>query len=125
MATVNPVQSFLSTYVASGASGQSLYVTFSFAITANFEAQIPVLMVTPAGVTAGAEVYVFRTADGGATYETELSIAGVFSRSGSATQRKDINVTTGQYLVSVLVGGGSSATWSVGLGTAWVITAYA
>lgn len=123
----NPFFAYISTYAGKLGSGQSAYVTFSFANTQGFDAFIPIKVITPASVSAGAEVYVFRSTDGGASYETELSIGQAFSRANSSTQVKDLILRDpGQYLVAVLVGGGSSATWSVDFAsTVQLITAFA
>lgn len=121
----NPVITNIDTYSASVAKTQSEYATFSYAITAGFEALIPVEVVNPSNVSAGAEVYVHPSQDGGASYDTEGSIVSAFNRSGGATQIKSFRLRTGIYQIRVLVGGGSSATWSVGFAaTAQEITAY-
>lgn len=121
---MNPVQTFVNTYNGTGGCLQSGSITFSFAITQEFEAWIPIKVITPANVSCGAEVYTYRSCCGGTSWETEGNFVGAFPLDNSATMRKDIHVETGQYLIRVLVGGGSAASYSAELETAYVITAY-
>lgn len=125
MTVLNPVQCFINTFSGKGANGQSSFITFSFSNTSGFDAEVPIKILGPASVSAGAEVYLHRSQDGGANYETERTPAAAFTRAGGATQIKTAIIPNGQFLVSVLVGGGSSATWSVDFGaTCRLITAY-
>ena len=121
---MNPVQTFVDTFNGKGGCLQSESITFSFAITQGFDAWIPITVITPANVSAGAEVYTYRSADGGASWDTEGNFVGAFPLSGSTTMIKDIHIETGQYLIEVMVSGGSSASYSAELNTAYVITAY-
>jgi len=121
---MQPIQAFLDTFNGVGGTLQSGSVTFSFGITAEFEAWVPIRVLTPANVSAGAEVYIYRSNDGGATFETEGNFAGAFPLDNSANMVKNIHVETGQYLIEVMVGGGSSASYSAAQETAYVITAY-
>ena len=121
---MNPVQAFVDTFNGTGGALQSGSVTFSFAITQEFEAWLPIKVLTPADVSCGAEVYTYRSCDGGNTWETEGNFVGAFPLSGSDTMIKDIHVETGQYLVQVMVGGGSAGSYSAAMNTAYVITAY-
>ena len=124
---MNPVQTYVDTFNGTGGALQSGSITFSFAITQAFEAYIPITVITPAAVSCGAEVYIYRSCSGDSgpwETENEGSFVGAFPLDNSATMRKDIHVETGQYLVRVLVGGGSAASYSARLDTAYVITAY-
>lgn len=127
----NPYQAFVGTYVGGAGVAQSGFVTFSFANTAGFDAYIPIVMNCPGttSISAGAEVTVYRSTDGGVTWETspDGTLAAVFSRptTASQTQRKDIYLSTGQFLIQVMVGGGSATTWTAQAQTAFLITAYA
>lgn len=130
MATVNPVVTFLSTYAGKGPVAQSTFITFSFCNTAGYDAWLPVKILSPAtaNISAGAEVSYFRSNDGGVSFETERTVGLVFDRPGlSATQLRDLTlVEPGMYLIAVMVGGGSAATWSVDFGaTIPLITSYA
>lgn len=124
----NPVQVFVGTYVGGGGTSCSTFLTFSFANTQGFDTYIPVTITNPGTTTmsAGAEVTIYRTTDGGTTWETVGSIGTAFPKPTAANQvqRQDIYVSTGQYLISVMVGGGTSSTCTAQVGTAWQITAY-
>ncbi len=125
----NPVQVFVGTYVGGGGTSGSTFLTFSFANTGGFDAYVPVIITSPGttSISAGAEVTAYRTTDGGTTWETVGTVGVVFPKPTIAAQvqRRDLYLTTGQYLISVMVGGGNSTTWTAQIGTAWVISAYA
>jgi hypothetical protein len=126
----NPFISLVSTYVASAETTQSQYITFSFANTSGFDCWVPVMVAYPntTGISAGAEVYTFRSTDNGATYETVQNAATAFPLPTAALQvaRRDINVGNGIFYVAVLTGGGNAnVTYTVQLGTAYLVTAYA
>lgn len=121
---MNPVQAFNATYNATIVNTQSAYCTFSFAITQEFEAFVMYEVQTPTNVSASPEITAFRSTDGGNTWETDGTFKGVFPAVGASTHKKTINLETGQYLVQILTGGGSAATWTVSAQTAYVITAY-
>lgn len=132
----NPFFVYLSTFAGKGSVLQSAFITFSFANSTGFEANIAIKILNPntANISAGAEVYVMRSTDAGATYETQpdapLGIA--YSRPGAAaTQIKDLVLRDpGMYLIAVLPGGGantlSGTLWSVDFAaTVQLVSAYA
>lgn len=125
----NPIQAFVGTYVGGGGCSASGFLTFSFANTQGFDTYVPVTITSPGttSISAGAEVTVYRTTDGGTNWETVGSVGLVFPRPSLASQvqRRDLYLTTGQYLIAVMVGGGNSSTFTAQVGTAWQITAYA
>jgi photosystem II stability/assembly factor-like uncharacterized protein len=125
----NPIQAFVGTYVGGGGCSASGFLTFSFANTGGFDAYLPVTITNPGttSISAGAEVTVYRTTDGGTNWETVGTVGVVFPKSTTASQvqRRDLYLSTGQYLVAVMVGGGNSSTFTAQIGTAWVISAYA
>lgn len=125
----NPFQAFVSTYNGGAGGAQSAFVTFSFANTAGFDCYAPIVITSPGttSISAGAEVTIYRTTDGGATWETDGTLAAVFSKptTASQVQRRDVYLGTGQYLISVQVGGGVASTWTAQIQTAWLVTAYA
>lgn len=125
---MNPVQAFNATYNGVGGGTQSQWVTFSFAITQEFEAFVMYQVATPsASYSAGAEIYVWRSTSGGAgDWETDGTFKGVFPITLSSVHRKTINLETGQYLVGIMVGDsrGNANTVSVAALTAYVVTAY-
>lgn len=122
-------QAFVSTYVGGGGVAQSGFWTFTFHNTQGFDAYLPIIITCPGttSISAGGEVTVYRSTDGGGTWETEGSPAGFFVKPSAASQiqRDAIMLGTGSFLISVQVGGGCASTWTAQTGTAWVITAYA
>lgn len=128
----NPYVALVSTYVGwANLTTQSASMTFSFAITAGFEAWVPITLYTTAQLSIGGTVRVYRSTDNGATWETIGGVAAAFNGATAAaaalTQRQDVNLGTGIYLVSVLAPtqGVSTAPITAQLGTAFVISAYA
>ena len=125
---VNTVMVLVGTYVGGGGAAQSAWVTFSFANTQGFEAFIPIVITNPNTNfhSAGAEVTVYRSTDAGATYETDGILAQGFPRPtvASQVQRRDIVLGPGIYLISVMVGGGLTTTYTAEMQTAQLITAY-
>ena len=125
----NPVLTWVNTYTAgAGPAAASSFLTFSFAMTAGFEARVPVEFLMTNDFSFAPEIYVWRAAGG--TYETtaEKTIMGVFRDDGLTTNRtlrKIITLDTGVYYIAVWTGSSSTTTYSAGLGTAEIITAYA
>jgi hypothetical protein len=122
----NRQQAFISTYAGSGASAQSAFATFSFANTAGFDAFIPIKIIYPTNNSAGSEITVFRSMDGGVTYETSGTLLLAFPRLANATHVKMLVIRDpGIYLVSVLGGGAAASTFSYNFGaTIELTTAY-
>lgn len=114
-------------------TSESVFVTFTgIAVTAGFELNVMVIVKTPAttGMSAGAEVTVYRSLSTGADYETDGSFVAAFSKPtlASQVQRRSIRLTTGYWAIAICTGGGGAAgnsTFSVQLGTAEMITSYA
>lgn len=108
---------------------QSGFATFSFVMTSDFECLVPISINNPGttSISAGGTVFLYRSVDNGGTWETEPFIGGGFRKPTAANQvqRLDVPLVTGWYLVSVNVGGGVASTWTVQMGTAEVLTAYA
>ena len=125
----NPFVAVVSTFVGGAGAAQSGNVTFSFYNTAGFDAFVPIQITNPGttSISAGAEVTVYRTGDNGGNWETQGVVGTTFFRptAASQVQRAGITLTTGQYLVSVQVGGGVASTWTAQMLTAQLITAYA
>lgn len=126
MATV--FEQFVSTYIGAAGVAQSGFQTFSFDITGGFEALIPIMIRSPGttSISAGAEVIAYRMADVGSSWETEGDPRIIFNKPTAANQiqRRHLRLTTGRWLVGVMVGGGSASTWSCQFGTAEVIASY-
>ena len=121
---MNPVQAFTNTFNGVETISQSQFTTFSFAITQEFEAYVMLEVQTPTDISASPEIEIYRSVDGGSTWETDGVFKGAFPAVGASTHKKTINLETGQYLIKILSGGGSSATWTISNQTAYVITAY-
>lgn len=116
-------QAFISTYSKTGASGQSSFVTFSFANTGGFDAHIPIQIIYPTNNSAGSEVTVFRSTDGGATYETQGTIQLIFQRVSNATHKRVLLLRDpGIYLITVLGGGAAASTFSYNFGATIELT---
>ena len=128
---MNAIQALISTYSGASASTarqQSQFATFTFIITSEIEAFVPVIITNPntGSLSAGPEVTVYRSTDLGLTWETDGTLAAVGrGKTAALVQRKDVQLSTGWYLISVMVGGGQTSTFTAQLGTAWAITAYA
>ncbi len=125
----NPVLVPVTTFVGGMGVAQSSFATFSFTLTNNFEALIPIQINCPGttSISAGATVYLYRSTDNGTTYETEPLVALGFKKPTTASQIQSSGFTVGPgwYLVTVNVGGGSASTWTAQQLQAQVITAYA
>jgi hypothetical protein len=125
----SPVQGFVDAYRATLAGTASQNITFSFAITAEYEAIVPFGVFYSGNISLGPEVYFYRTGSGGQGWESEGNLATVFSDPGDGaanrTMRRCVYLTNGQYLIRVLTGTGTTGTWTVELQTARVIGTYA
>ena len=124
----NAVQAFVNVGQITGSLTQSVWATFTFANTAGFEAQIPVEFAMTGDFSTSPEIHVFRSTDGGATFETQGSVYGVIRDDTLATGRtirKDITLDNGWYQIRVMTGSSAVATYTVALTTAELITAYA
>lgn len=126
----NAQQAFVSTYRGALAGGVCANMTFSFAITAGYDAFVPVVIKTSHQMSFSPEVWVYRSADGGASWESagEGTLSTVFPLNTAAADKtagisRCIALTTGQYLVRVITGSGTAATYTVSLETAYVISA--
>lgn len=133
----NEVQAYVDTFIGAGAAGVSADVTFSFAITAEFLAEIPVRINVSANLSIPAEISFYRSTDGGNSWEDQKTLAAVFptdygtgpEHSGDGADEHDmtkiIKLESGQYLIRVMTGSGTAGTFSCELETARVVSAYA
>lgn len=126
MAAAIPIITWASTIQAGVAVGQSGSFTFTVNLTQAWQYKIPVGILFPTNVSAGPQINVYRSTDGGVSYDTvPLQPIGLPRQSGGSA-RCSIKLETGQYCVQVLVGGGSGAgaqTWSISVNTQELITA--
>lgn len=124
----NPVLTWVNTFNAALASGVCANLTFSFAITQQYNAWVPVRMQFSGNQSFAGEVWTYRSTDGGNNWGTEGSLRKVFDRvtSGAAGYdlRQFIELEPGHYLVRVVTGSGTAATYSCQLQTAQILTAY-
>ncbi len=128
---MNSIFAYISTYSANLKQQKSAFATFSFSNTAGFQATIPIKVTSPstASISSAIEVYYYRSADGGASFETEANVGLVFPTLHTSNVAKTADLVLpdpGIYLISVLPGGGGGGTWSVDFGqTIQLVTAYA
>ncbi len=98
-------------------------MTFTVNITQAWQVKVPINVLFPTNVSAGPQFNVYRSMDGGVAFDTvPLQPYGLPRQSGG-NQRASIKMETGQYAVQVLVGGGSTATWTVQVLTQEITTA--
>jgi hypothetical protein len=123
MSVAIPVETWAATIQAGVAVGNSGSFTFTVHITQAWQIKIPVLIRFPTNVSAGPQINVYRSMDGGNTFDTTpLQPLGLPRQSGTF-QQTSIKLETGQYAIQVLVGGGSTATWTVQVNTQEITTA--
>ena len=124
----NYIQAYISTYNAAQQGGISTSLMFSFAITQELQAELPIQIFVSANLSLPAEIRIFRSADGGANYETIGRMREIFPSiadgAASHTLRRIIILDNGQYNILVLTNTGTAATFSVQLLTARLLTAF-
>lgn len=110
MATVStPVATWVATIMAGTAVNQSSSLTATLNITAGLEVYVPVA-VQFSNVSADPVVFIYRSMDGGTTYDTtsmgSFSIGKIATGKGQAS----IVLATGQYALQLLNSGPNTAT---------------
>lgn len=125
MATVvtTPQHAFGASLISGTAVAASSNTSVSFYV-GGFEAQVPILVQQPntANISAGWEVYAYRSTDGGATYETVASVSFSVARNPNIKESKILRLESGQWALRVVTGGNVAATWSIMVGTQDIIT---
>lgn len=124
---MNPFPVFVSTFVGGQGNAQSGNATFSFVNSNNFDCFVPFRITCPntGNISAGAELTVYRSGDGGATYESVGPVSFVFPRpAAAAVQVRGLVLPSGVYRIQVQVGGGVASTWTAQQLTAWVNSAF-
>ena len=101
---------------------QSSNFTFTVHITQAWQTVVPVIVRFPTNVSAGPQISVYRSTDGGATFDTIALQPMSFARQSGGFAQGSIKLETGQYAIQVLSGGGSSATWTIQVLTQQVLT---
>lgn len=125
MATVStPVHAYVASPVPTTAMGQSSNLTVALSV-AGFEAWVPIQGHQPntANISAGLEIYAYRSTDGGSTYETVASVSTSIARNPNATDQKSIRLESGYWLLRIISGGNVAATFSCAVNTFDVLTA--
>jgi hypothetical protein len=123
MSTATPVETWTATIQAGVGIGQSSSFTFTVNITQAWQIKIPIIVRFPTNVSAGPQIFAYRSMDGGVSFDTQpLQPLGILRQSGG-NQQVSLRLETGQYAIQVLSGGGSVATWTVQVNTQEVTTA--
>lgn len=123
MSVANPVETWAATLNAGVAVGNSGSMTFTVHLTQGWAIRIPINVLFPTNVSAGPQANVYRSTDGGANFDTvPLAPVGLPRQSGTSA-KFSLKLETGQYAVQVMVGGGSTATWTVQVLTQEITTA--
>lgn len=122
MATVStPISAWVASILTATGTAQSSFIYVTVNITAGWEVQLPV-QVANSSVSSDHIVNIWSSMDGGANYDQTAFTSFAISRiSGGGTARASIRLSTGQYLIGVLVAGPSSQ--RVAVLTQLVITA--
>jgi len=126
----NPVLTHINTYggtlAAAAVNGD---VTFSFCMTAGFEAWLPISVATSMAISAVGEVVTYRSTDGGASWPTSGStreILGSIAAGAAVAITKVVRIPKpGMYLVRVHAMDGTASTQTFTLGTQEILTAIA
>ena len=122
MSVVNRVVTYLSAIHAPTAVAGSSYITCTVVAPGVEELRIPCYFVQAANVSAGPEVRVYRSDDGGATFDTVAAPLFSITRAASTQDQKTVVLDGGVYAFSLCSGGPNTCT--LGVNTAEVLTAY-
>ena len=122
MAAATPVLAWAATIQAGVGIGQSQSFTFTVNVTQAWGVVVPVVVRFPTNVSAGPQISVYRSTDGGTTYDTNPLSPLALARQSGGFGQGSIKLETGNYAVQVLSGGGSAATWTVQVLTQQVVT---
>ncbi len=121
-----PVMAYVASIEAGRALPQTGTLTFAVNIPTAWQIVLPIKTVSPntANNSSGPLIFVFRSADGGTTYDNiPLQSFGFARPTAALTQNLSIKLEAGNYLVCVVMGGGVASTWSVQVLTQQVLTA--
>ncbi len=121
-----PVMAYVATVTGGTALPQTGTYTFPINIPTAWQIVIPILTKAPntANNSSGPLIFVYRSADGGTTYDNIPLQSFGFARPTAAQQQSlTIKLEAGNYLVCVVMGGGVASTWSVQVLTQQVLTA--
>lgn len=122
MATVNRVIAYLPTIHSPTAVAGSSYITATIANVTVEEVRVPFYFVQASNVSAGPEVEVYRSTDGGGNFDTIAAPPFGITRASSTQDQKTLLLDGGVYAFAMCSGGPNTAT--LGVNTAEVLTAY-
>jgi hypothetical protein len=121
-----PVMAYLASINAGAALAQTGTLTFAVNIPNAWQILLPVIFKAPntANISAGPLIYVFRSTDGGTTYDTvPLQSIGLLRPTAALQQQFSMKLEAGNYLVCAVAGGGVAATWTAQVLTSQILTA--
>jgi len=122
MSTANRVIAHIATLHAPAGLAGSAFMTATIVNLTAEELRVPFYFVQYGTSSAGPEVEVFRSTDGGANFDTIAAPSFSVSRSGGTQDRKTIVLDGGIYAFKMCAGGPYTCT--VGVNTVEVLTAY-
>ena len=130
MATVvsNPMLAYAASLISGTAMAQSSNLTVALNLNTAWQINIPFFGIQPntTGISAGWEVYAYRSSDGAGSYTTVAVASMSIARATAASQKDQLSMRleTGQYLLRIISGGnGTAGTWSFAVTTQDIITA--
>lgn len=103
-------QAFVATVLAETGLAGSSSLTATVNITAEWERYVPFRAVQAANVSAGPEIRVYRSTDGGNNFDSEPAPQFVLTRGGNSDNRLAVRLDTGQYAIELVSGGPNTAT---------------
>lgn len=116
MSVATPVMAYVASADAGRALPQTGTLTFQVNCPTAWQAVVPVKTMAPntANNSSGPLIYIFRSADGGTTFDNIPIQSLGFARPTAAQQQSlTVKLEAGNYLVCVVMGGGVASTWSV------------
>lgn len=122
MPKINRVIAYLPTIHSPTAVAASSYITATIANVTAEEIRVPFYFVQASNVSAGPEVEVYRSTDGGANFDTVAAPPFGITRASSTQDQKTLLLDGGVYAFAMCSGGPNTAT--LGVNTAEVLTAY-
>ena len=125
MSVATPVVAYVASINAGQALPQTGTLTFNVNIPAAWQIVLPIIFKAPntANISAGPLIFVFRSADGGTTFDTQpLQSVGLARPTAAQQQQFSLSLITGNYLICAVAGGGVAATWSVQVLTQQILT---
>lgn len=128
MATVvaTPVMAYVATIEGGKALPQTGTYTFNINIPTSWQMVLPITVKAPntANNSSGPLIFVFRSADGGTTFDTvALQSFGLARPAANLQQSLSFKLEAGNYNICVVMGGGQATTWTIQVLTQQVLTA--